>query len=104
MHIPLVEGIYPGRTRVYKLDPPLPDPDNGNAHEYVAVVVQPGRRNHQLPETLVFAANPINGGPKGPSMKRLPGSGILYFWPDDPDDGWRWALMQLGVTQIEGAA
>jgi hypothetical protein len=100
VHIPLVEGIYPGRTRVYRLDPPLSDPHNGHVHEYVAVVVQPDRRTHYLAETLVFGANPLNGGPTGPSMKKLPGSATLYFDPDDPDHGWKYALLALGVTDV----
>lgn len=100
VQIPLIDGIYSGHSRCFRLDPPLQDPDNGIAHEYVTVVVQPGRRNHQLPELLVFAAEPRTGAPKGPSMKKLPGSGTLYFWPTDPDHGWRYALLALGVTEI----
>lgn len=99
VHIPLVQGIYSGAARVYRLDPPLPDPERDRMHHHVAVVLQPGRRGHQLPELLVFAAT-ATGGPVGPSMRKLPGSGTLYFWPDDPEHGWQYALMQLGVTGI----
>lgn len=100
VHIPLVQGVYPGPTRCYELDPPLPDPDATGHLEYVAVCVQPGRARHQLPELLVFAAEPVAGAPV--SMRRLPGSGPLYAGPTDPDHGWRWALIALGVTGVVG--
>lgn len=100
VHIPLIDGVYAGQARCYELDPPLPDPDSGVPRQYVTVVIQPGRASHQLPEALVFAAEPQFGAPVGPSMMRLPGSGPLYFEPVDPEDGWRYALMQLGVTEI----
>ncbi|KIA62994.1 hypothetical protein FG87_21675 [Nocardia vulneris] len=100
MHVPLVQGIYPGPTRCYKLSPPLPNPDGAGEFEYVAVCVQPGRPRHQLPELLVYAAEPVRGAPVGPSMKKLPGSQPLYAAPADDDDGWRWALLSLGVTEV----
>lgn len=100
VHIPLIDGVYAGRARCYQLNPPLPDPDSGQDHEYVAVVVQPGRRNHQLAEVLVFAANPMNGA--ATAMKKLPGSGTLYAEPDDPDHGWKYALLALGVDKVIG--
>jgi hypothetical protein len=33
-------------------------------------------------------------------MKKLPGSATLYFDPDDPDHGWKYALLALGVTDV----
>jgi hypothetical protein len=100
VHIPLIDGIYSGRARCYELDPPLIEPDNGVERPYVTVVVQPGRAGHQLPEVHVFAAEPQFGGPVGYSMQKLPGSCTLYSLPDDPEHGWQYALMQLGVTAI----
>lgn len=100
VHIPLVDGIYPGPTRCYALSPPLADPDGPGSITHVAICVQPGRANHQLPELLVFAADSQTGGPRG-SMRKLPGSGPLYFWPDDPDDGWRYGLLALGVDAVK---
>lgn len=99
VHIPLIDGIYPGPTRCYELSPPLPDPDGPGMIDHVAICVQPGRVGHQLPELLVFAAAPLTGAPG--SMRKLPGSGPLYFWPDDPDDGWRYALTILGVNAVK---
>lgn len=101
VHIPLIDGIYAGQARCYEVDPPLPDPDNGSPRQYVTVIIQPGRAGHQLPEALVFAAEPQFGAPVGPSMMRLPGSGPLYFQPEYPEHGWLYALMPLGVTRIE---
>ncbi len=102
VHIPEVDGIYPGPTRCYRLDPKLPNPDGGPPIEYVSVCVQPGLAGHQLPEVQTFAAEARVGAPLGVTMKKLPGSQPLYFRPADPNDGWRYALIALGVTRIEG--
>lgn len=102
MHIDLLDGIHDGPARCYQLSPPLIEPQTGAAVEYVTVVVQGGYRQQQLPELLVYAANPANGG--ATSMKRLPGSQPLYFWPDTPEHGWQYALLSLGVTEIVGSS
>jgi hypothetical protein len=96
----LIDGIYTGQARCYKLSPALTDPTTGEEHEYVSIVVQPGTPRHQLPEVLVFGAEPKFGGVNGRSMKKLPGSGTLYDQPTDPEHGWRYALIQLGVTEV----
>lgn len=99
VHIGLLDGIHDGPSRCYQLDPPLVEPQTGVDIEYITVIIQGGYKKQQLPELLVFAANPINGGAM--SMKRLPGSQPLYFWPDDYEHGWHLALLSLGVTEVE---
>jgi hypothetical protein len=100
IHIPLIEGIYTGQARCYELDPPYKDANSGKECRYVSIAVQPGITNHQYPEVLIFAAEPQYGGVAGSSMMKLPGSGTLHFHPDDADDGWRYALIALGVSEI----
>jgi hypothetical protein len=34
------------------------------------------------------------------STAARPGSATLYFDPDDPDHGWKYALLALGVTDV----
>lgn len=103
IHIESVDGLT-GPARCYKLYPPFPDPQTGVEYEYVTVCVQMGYRTQQLPEAFVVAANKINGSPVGPSMKRLPGSGVLYFHPEtEPEGAYHYVLMQMGVTELREA-
>ncbi len=101
IHIDEIQGIFSGKARCYRLDPPLPDPDGGKDIEYITINVMGGRRRHQLPEVAVFASTPEHGAPR--VMKRLPGSYVLYNEDEDPIHAYGLALMQIGVTKIVGS-
>lgn len=101
IHIPLIQDIYPGPTRCFRLDPPWPDPESGESVEYVSACVIGGVAGSQLPDVMVVAAEPLHGAPKGRSMRKLPGSATLYFKPEDPEHAWAYGLMALGVGRID---
>jgi len=99
LHLDEVGG-FPGPARTYKLSEPITL--GSVTTEYVTVWYQRGY-THQEPEIGVVAATET-GACIESSVRRRPGSAVLYFTPETPEQiegAYVYALMPLGVTEIE---
>jgi len=98
LHIDNVGG-YPGYARTYKLSEAKSFA--GISTEYVTIWIQKGFA-YQDPEVGLIASTET-GASAGTSVRRAPGSFVLHYMPETPEQiegAFAYALMSLGVTQL----